>query len=416
MMELLAQWQSFLEQYPPVYSSICGLLLLMVAILSYQITHVILMRLFIRLLRMQQVKGSADRRIRRKLIPRVCRTAPLVVISLGVVMIPNIPEEVVLVVQNLCNAFIIITISMAIASILDMCEILYHTRQRETVRPIKGYLQLVKIIVYVVAVVLVIASLVNKSPLILLSGIGAVAAVLMLIFQDTILAVVAGVQISSNDMVRIGDWIEMPAQNADGNVVEIALHTVKVQNWDNTVTTLPVRKLITDSFKNWRYMTESGGRQIKRSLYIDQRSVRFLSDEEVDNLTSFVLLNDYLGRKHKEISEWNARLNAEGANPINGRRVTNLGTFRAYVDLYLKNHPYIHKNMTLLVRQLQPGDTGIPLQIYCYTNDVRWVAYENIQSDIFDHLLAILPIFGLRVYQRSSDAGSAPPTPTLGKL
>ena len=268
--------------------------------------------------------------------------------------------------------------------------------------------------VFTVATILIVATLINRNPLILLSGLGAMAAVLMLIFQDTILSLVASLQLGSNDMVRIGDWIEMPSQNADGDVIEIALHTVKVRNWDKTITTLPVRKLITDSFKNWRGMQETGGRRIKRSLYIDQRSVRFLDEAEMQRLEDFVVLNDYLERKRRELAEWNRELEQQGAKPINERRVTNLGTFRAYVEQYLRNNAHIRQDMTLLVRQLQPGATGIPLEVYCFTNDTRWAVYEGIQSDIFDHLLAILPIFDLRVFQQCSDtSGMVIPSPAL---
>ena len=297
-----------------------------------------------------------------------------------------------------------------LAKAFDLAGILYNRRPDAPNKPIKGYLQLGKLVIFCVAAILIIATLINRNPLILLSGLGAMAAVLMLIFQDTILSLVASLQIGSNDMVRIGDWIEMPSQNADGDVIEIALHTVKVRNWDKTITTLPVRKLITDSFKNWRGMQEAGGRRIKRSLFIDQRSVRFLEDAEVVRLEEFVVLNRYLEHKRKELAEWNRKLEEMGARPVNERRVTNLGTFRAYAEEYLRHNPHIRQDMTLLVRQLQPGATGIPLEIYCFTNDTRWAVYEGIQSDIFDHLLAILPVFGLRVYQQCSDlSGMVPP-------
>src|SRR5690606_36713560 len=204
--------------------------------------------------------------------------------------------------------------------------------------------------------------------------------------------------------VRIGDWIEMPSQNADGDVIDIALHTVTVQNWDKTVTTIPTKKLISESFKNWRGMQEAGGRRIKRALYLDQSSVRFLEPEERQRLGRFVLLREYLAQKERELAEWNAGLGEDGQLPFNARRITNLGTFRAYVERYLRRHPNVHQDMTLLVRQLQPGADGIPLEIYCFTNDTRWAVYEGIQSDIFDHLLAILPEFGLRVFQQPGGA------------
>jgi len=215
---------------------------------------------------------------------------------------------------------------------------------------------------------------------------------------------VASTQLTSNDMLRIGDWIEMPQCNADGYVKDIALHTVKVQNWDNTVTTVPTKKLVSDAFKNWRPMSEGGGRRIKRALYLDQRSVRFLAADEIARFRRFVLLDAYLDRKDQELSDWNTALAARGAEPVNHRRVTNLGTFRAYVEHYLRHHAGINQELTLLVRQLQPTETGLPLEIYCFTADTRWAVYEGIQSDIFDHLLAILPEFDLRVFQARSDA------------
>ncbi|HRO27412.1 MAG TPA: mechanosensitive ion channel, partial [Luteimonas sp.] len=237
-----------------------------------------------------------------------------------------------------------------------------------------------------------------------LTGLGAASAVLMLIFQDTILSFAASLQISGDGRVRIGDWIEMPAQNADGDVIDISLHTITVKNWDKTVTTVPTRKLISDSFKNWRGMTETGARRIRRSLYIDQGSVRFLEPGEVERFKRFALLDDYLDDKEAELRDWNAKLAERGAEPVNQRRVTNLGTFRAYINQYLANHPGIHHGMTTLVRQMDPTDHGLPLQLWCFTHDVRWKPYEDVQSDIFDHLLAIMPEFGLRVFQRSSDA------------
>ena len=312
--------------------------------------------------------GDAEEHdIRGAIVSRLANIVPALVLSCGASVIPDVHDTLETIIRNVCNAFIVLTSALALARMLDLIELLYRRRPDAATKPIKGYLQLLKIFLTIVAVILMIAMLINRNPLILLSGLGAMAAVLMLIFQDTLLSLVASIQLGTNDMVRIGDWIEMPSQNADGNVIEVALHTVKVQNWDKTITTIPVRKLITDSFKNWRGMQESGGRRIKRALYLDQRSVRFLSDSEIRRLEEFVLLNDYLERKRRELAEWNARLEAQGAKPINERRVTNLGTFRAYVELYLRSNPNIRQDMTLLVRQLQPGVSGIPLEIYCFT-------------------------------------------------
>jgi len=231
-----------------------------------------------------------------------------------------------------------------------------------------------------------------------LSGLGAMTAVLTFVFKDTILSLVASVQLTSLDMVRVGDWIEMPQCNADGDVIDVALHTVKVQNWDKTLTTIPTHRLIVDSFKNWRGMGESGGRRIKRDLRIDINSVRFLTADEIERVKQFVLLADYIDRKLEDLTAYNAELGKVAEN-VNLRRLTNIGTFRAYIFNYLKHHPKIHQDMTLIVRQLQPGPTGLPLEIYAFTNVTEWSIYEDIQADIFDHLLAIAGEFGLRMYQ-----------------
>ncbi|MDR2871672.1 MAG: mechanosensitive ion channel family protein, partial [Xanthomonadaceae bacterium] len=324
----------------------------------------------------------------------------------GVTVVPGLPEALVAIIRNVCGAFIILTVALAIWKALDWANTNYQRHPDALNKPIKGYLQVVKIVVSVVAIILIIATLIDKSPLILLSGLGAMAAVLMLVFQDTLLSLVASVQLSTADMVRVGDWIEMPQLNADGNVVDIALHTIKVQNWDKTITTIPTKKMITDSFKNWRGMTESGGRRIKRALYLDQTSVRFLQPEEIARLKRFRLLRDYLEEKERELTEWNASVagSEPGIEEVNMRRITNLGTFRAYIRQYLRHESDVNQSMTMLVRQLQPGATGLPLEIYCFTSNTAWAVYEDAQSDIFDHLLAILPEFGLRVFQEPSGA------------
>lgn len=393
-----------LQAYSGAYSGLMLVTLAVIAVLANWITRYILIRWLNRLVNALPAGKAEDREIQLLIISRLANIVPALIL-LGGVSLPELALDATLVtlVRNVCSAFMVLTVALALEKLFDLIDIVYRRRHDAANKPIKGFLQLGKIVVFVVAAILIISMLVNRNPLILLSGLGAMAAVLMLIFQDTILSLVASLQIGSNDMVRIGDWIEMPSQNADGDVIEIALHTVKVQNWDKTITTLPVRKLITDSFKNWRGMTEAGGRRIKRSLYIDQRSIRFLDDAEIKRLEEFVLLDEYLDRKRQELAAWNARLITQGATPINERRVTNIGTFRAYVECYLRSHQSVHQGMTLLVRQLQPGPTGIPLEIYCFTNDTRWTVHEGIQSDIFDHLLAILPTFDLRVFQQCSD-------------
>ncbi|WP_217704846.1 mechanosensitive ion channel family protein [Victivallis sp. Marseille-Q1083] len=414
MQTWLEDLQNVLSPYPWAYSTLAAIFLILVAIAVNWLTKCILLRGLHKLLHSRPSANSEDNAVQLAIVSRLANIVPAVVLAVGVVTIPDIHEVLAAVIRNVCSAFIILTSALAAAKLLDWIDIVYRRRPDASNKPIKGYLQLLKIFIFAVALILVVATLINRNPLILLSGLGAMAAVLMLVFQDTLLSVVASMQIGSNDMVRIGDWIEMPSQDADGYVIEIALHTVKVQNWDKTITTLPIRKLITDAFKNWRGMFESGGRRIKRSLYLDQRSVRFLDDAEIKRLEEFVLLDDYLERKRRELAEWNADLEKQGAKPINERRVTNLGTFRAYVEHYLRSNANINQDMMLLVRQLQPGATGLPLEIYCFTSDVRWVEHEKVQADIFDHLLAILPVFDLRVFQQCSDtSGLVLPSPAL---
>jgi miniconductance mechanosensitive channel len=373
--------------------------LLILAWLANFIVKQILLKGIFRLLGQRALPDAATQ---LAFVARLANVVPALVISTGINLVPGLPETLITVVANVANAFIVLTIALALSGFLTMVNGLYERRPDAKSKPIKGYIQVVKILIYALALILIIAALFDRSPLILLSGLGAMAAVLMLIFQDTILSLVASVQISSNDVIRVGDWVEMPQLNADGDVIDIALHTVKVQNWDRTITTIPTRRFMTDPFKNWRGMQESGGRRIKRSLMLDQQSVSFLNTEQIQRLSRFRLLQAYLTEKQHEIDEWNKSLAEQGKEPVNTRRITNLGTFRAYVLHYLKNHAGIHQNMTCMVRQLAPGADGLPLEIYCFTNTTAWVSYENIQSDIFDHLLAILPEFGLQVYQHPS--------------
>jgi len=265
--------------------------------------------------------------------------------------------------------------------------------------PLRGIFQGVKLVAAIVIGILIISLLIGKSPLLLISGLGAMTAVLMLVFKDPIMGLVAGIQLSANDMLNLGDWLEMPKYGADGAVTDIGLTTVKVKNWDNTLTTIPTYALISDSFKNWRSMSESGGRRIKRSINIDTTSVRFLTAEQQQSLARNPLLSEYFDEKKPQLNEHNALSKQDLELPLNGRRLTNLGTLRAYLEAYLRNHPGIHKNMTLMVRQLAPTPEGLPIEIYAFTNTTAWVNYESIQSDIFDHIFAVIDTFGLRIHQ-----------------
>jgi Small-conductance mechanosensitive channel len=337
-----------------------------------------------------------------KIIHRLANVIPALVISIGIGAIPDLPKPLATVVSNVSNAVVILVLAMTLSAFLKLVDDIYHRREDAHLRPIKSYLQVVKIAIFIVAVILMGATVVDKSPVILLSGLGAMAAVLILVFQDTLLSFVASIQINASGMVRVGDWIEMPQMNADGTVIEIALHTVRVQNWDKTITAVPIRKLVTDNFKNWRGMQESGGRRIKRSIFLDQTSIGFLSEADVSRLSQVELIQGYIAAKQREISDHNAALLDKGSVPANTRRLTNIGTFRAYVGCYLSAHPRIRQDMTQLSRQLQPTAQGLPIEIYCFTNTTAWAEYEMIQSDIFDHLYAILPEFGLRTFQEAT--------------
>lgn len=290
----------------------------------------------------------------------------------------------------------------SINGLLGAANDIYRELRGKTGKTIRGYIDAAKILVYVLGLIFLIAILTDRSPWGLLSVMGGLTAVTMLVFRDSILGFIASIQLTGTDMVRVGDWIEMPAYDADGDVIEISIHAVRVRNWDKTITTIPTYALISKSFKNWRGMAESGGRRIKRSLNLDMTSIRFLSDEELDAMAGIQLLTDYIRTRQQEIEQFNRQHGIDTTEIINGRRQTNAGLFRAYVIAYLKQNPKIHKDMTFLVRQLKPGPEGLPLQIYVFSNDQAWARYEAIQADIFDHLIAALPRFGLRVFQYPS--------------
>ena len=402
MTEQLDALRASLAPYPWAYTVVVACALVLLAWLANWITKRVLLRGLRRLLATLPL-GQGDHQVRLRVIPRLANVVPAVVLAAGVAFVPDLPALLVTVVRNVCFAFIILTVALAVAAALDLANEVYQRRPDAADKPIKGYLQLLKIVVFVVAAVLMVAALIDRSPVILLSGLGAMMAVLILVFQDTLLSLVASVTLSSNDMVRVGDWIEMPSQNADGDVIDIALHTVKVQNWDKTITTIPTWRLMSESFKNWRGMFSSGGRRIKRMLRLDTNRVRFLTPEEIDRLARIALLQPYLDGKKQDVLQTNAalreRLGEHAVEPANQRRLTNIGTFRAYVDAYVRAHPGIHKDMLLIVRTLEPTGEGVPLELYCFTATTAWVEYERIQGDIFDHLIAILPEFGLGLYQ-----------------
>ncbi|MGW8268162.1 MAG: mechanosensitive ion channel family protein [Longimicrobiales bacterium] len=349
----------------------------------------------------------------RRVFHHLAHIAPAAVVYYGAVLVPGLPGTVSQVAQRVALSLMVVVVVISANAFLSAVNDIYSTRPDAKSRPIKGYLQIVSIILYVAAGILVVSLLLDRSPAVFLGGLAGLTAVVLLVFRDTILSLVASIQLTQNDMIAVGDWIEMPRFGADGDVVDIALHTVKVQNWDKTITTIPTHKLIEDSFKNWRGMSQAGGRRIKRAIYLDLGTVRFLTDEEIQRFGRFELLRDYIRRKRQEIETYNAerggRTGPDGGGSdrgerviANARRLTNVGTFRAYVVNYLRQHPLVHQEMTLLVRQLQSGPTGLPIEIYAFSNDTNWINYEAFQSDIFDHLLAMVPEFDLRVFQNPS--------------
>lgn len=333
--------------------------------------------------------------LEKKVFHKLSHLAPAFIIYYAAPIFPLVQAVIV----KLALVYMMIVTIMVLNALLDAVDAIYRTFDVSKIRPIKGYIQVAKIVLFIIGAIVVISNLMGQNPLLLLSGLGALSAILMLIFKDSILGLVAGVQLSSNDMVRVGDWIEMPKYNADGDVIDITLNTVKVMNFDKTITMIPSYALISDSFKNWRGMQVSGGRRIKRSVCIDTSSIRFCTTEMIEEFKKIHYLSDYITTRLNEINAYNIGHQINHESKVNGRQLTNIGVFRAYVQEYLRHHPKIHQGMTLIVRQLEAGDSGLPLEIYAFSNDTAWTVYESVQSDIFDHIFAVVPVFGLRVFQ-----------------
>jgi miniconductance mechanosensitive channel len=396
---LLKNIQEWSDQYPWLEMLTSLSILLLFAFLANFIAKQVVVR-GIRKLISKMKFAYSEIFSEHSVIRRVANIVPAIVILNGINTVPHLSIKVVSLVQMAAQAFIFLTIALAISELLNVFNLFYQRNPKSLNKPIKGYLQLVKLIVFIVCGLLVLGTFLKKDVFTLLAGFGAMAAVLLLVFQNTILSLVASVQISSYDMVRIGDWIEMPSLNADGDVIDMSLHTITVQNFDKTFTTIPTNKLVTDTFRNWRGMKLLGARRIKRSIFIDQTSIHFITQEEQQKLKEFLLLDQYLDNKQSELESFNQQF--ENQSVYNQRRLTNIGTFRAYVEFYLKQHSGIAKNQSLIIRQLQPTSEGIPLEIYAFANTTVWNDYEAIQSDIFDHLMAIIPEFGLKIYQAPS--------------
>lgn len=341
--------------------------------------------------------------IKRRVFHKLAHIAPAIVIYLlAPVALMDLNELVYQVVQVGAKIYIVLNILMVINAFLNAGHDIYQGYEISKTKPIKGYIQVIKIIAYLVGAIIILSVLINKSPVYLLGGLGAFAAVLMLVFKDTILGFVGSIQLSANDMVRPGDWISMPNFGADGTIIEMNLTTVKVQNWDKTITTIPTYALISNSFKNWRGMEESGGRRIMRNIIIDINTIRFCTPEMIKKFKTFRLVREYIEKKQQELDEYNKKHDLDDDVLVNGRRQTNIGIFQEYLRNYLKNNPNIRDDMTFLIRQLQSTEQGLPIQIYVFSKVQAWVEYEKIQGDIFDHAFAVLPQFDLRAFQNPS--------------
>ena len=383
-----------------------ALLVVLVLLLSY------LANLVTRRILLKVIRGTVKRTVtlwddalaEKKLFYRAAHLAPSLVIYLMAAVPFEGLEGWISATRAAANIYMLIVGALVLDALLNGVLTIYRTFDVATRVPIRGFLQVIKVVLFFIVGIFVLSILMNESPKFFLGGLGALTAVLMLVFKDPILGLVGGIQLSTNDMVRIGDWVSLPKFNADGPVIDISLTTVKVQNWDKTITTIPTYSLISDSFKNWRGMSDSGGRRIKRSLHVDISSIRFCTDEMLERFRKIESISEYIEAKNAEVTAYNAEHGVDQTIEINGRRMTNVGTFRAYVTAYLHNHPRIHQEgLTFLVRQLEPGPKGLPIEVYVFTRTTAWVEYEDIQADIFDHLLAAAPEFDLRVFQDPTD-------------
>ncbi len=391
------QWINAIDN-PWMEWSLIALFVLAGAWISFHLTRLILVRLIHRL-SSRMARHATEALKQHRVVEMLSWIAPALVFYHAVLLVPEgyqIPFE------RASHIYLTLVLMIFIGRLLSATMAIYEQLPLKTHHPIKGYVQLVKLIVYLFGVIIVFTTLLGVSPWGVLSGLGALMALLLLIFRDTILSFLASLQIAANDLVRVGDWIEAPHFGADGGVIDIALHHIQVQNWDRTIITIPTYKLVEHAFKNWRGMQQSGGRRIMRAIWLDINSFRFLTAEEIERLEQVALLRGYLQEKKEAIETYNRTHPEAGRSPLNGRHLSNIGTFRAYASAYLAQHSALRQDMTLMVRQLAPTAQGLGLEIYCFTADTAWVNYEAIQADIFDHLLVALGEFDLRVFQNPS--------------
>lgn len=379
-------------------------LVLVLAFAADFICRKVLLRAIARLV--QKTKATWDDILfdRRVMVYLSHMVAPVVIYLLLPVAFAQTDSVTLNFIRRLCFIYIIFSFLFFINAFLKAAYTVYSAKESMRDRPLKGLLQTLQVSLWLIGIIVIVAELLGKSPYSLLAGLGASAAVLMLVFKDSIMGFVSGVQLSANDMLKVGDWITMPKYGADGTVIEVTLNTVKVRNWDNTITTIPPYLLVSDSFQNWRGMRESGGRRVKRSINIDMTSVRFCTPEMLEKYRKIQLLKDYIDRTEAVVEAYNEENGIDNEVLVNGRRQTNLGVFRAYLTAYLKSLPVVNKELNCMVRHLQPTDHGLPVELYFFSTIKDWIPYEGVQADVFDHVLAIIPEFGLRVFQSPSGA------------
>ncbi|HRZ43420.1 MAG TPA: mechanosensitive ion channel, partial [Bacteroidales bacterium] len=388
-------------------NTLITLIYLVVILLLAWLADVIGRRIIHSLIRRFSAKTATewdDIMVRRNVFRRISNVIPALVVLLLFPRLFAAYPYWIGIVAIIANIYLVIITVLVINSVLNSINDIYQLYDVARNKPIRGYIQIFQILVYLFALVLIVAFLIGKNPLYLLTGLGAFMAILVLVFKDPIQGLVASIQLSANDMVRIGDWITIQKFGADGEVMEITLASVKIRNFDNTIVSIPTYSMITDSFQNWRGMQESDGRRFKRSIYLDMNSARFVDEELLAHLRKFRLIREYIDTKQAEINQHNLEAATGEENPAQyyGRRQTNLGIFRAYIEAYLRSHPEINTSMTLMVRQLAPTEKGIPVEVYAFSRIKEWEYYERLQSDLFDHIISIIPEFDLRIFQEPS--------------
>lgn len=365
----------------------------------YFITKHVILRILGHIIKKNKFKWD-NIMLENKVFSRLAFLVPAIIIYYSAALFPDAKKTI----EKASVIAIYLVLMLVADAVLKSLNEIYREYVSARNKPIKGYIQVIRIAIFIIGGIAVISAIIGQNPIVVLSALGALSAVLLVIFKDSLLGLVAGILISTNDLVRIGDWIEVPKFNTTGTVTDITLHTVNIENFDKTFTTLPSYALISDSFKNYRGMLNTGGRRIIRAVNIDVTSIDFCTPEMIEDFKKISYLKQYLETKEAEIAEYNKTHDFDTGHVVNGRRLTNIGTFRAYLLEYLKHHPGIRDDLTMMVRQLSPGEHGVPLEIYAFTNDTEWVTYETIQSDIFDHVMAVVPRFGLKLYQNPSGA------------